>query len=1147
MKLAKIKGFYPYLMLVFFNTFIDLGHKILIQDTLYQTSTSSTYTIFSAIINALILLPYIFLFTPSGFIADKFPKKKVLQYTAAVAIPLLVLVTWCYYQGYFWGAFLLTLLLAVQSALNSPAKYGYIKESFGKEFLSQANAIVQTLIIIAILGATFVFTYLFSSYMHAAGLQHTTDKAALLKAFAPAGFLLIAFSILETIMTFRLIHTQAVDANSQYDPIKYIKGQYVKGYLNKTIHPSIIFHCIIGLSIFWSINQVLLASYGAFLKDHLGDVSILFAQGSMAVGGIGILLGALYAGKVSKGFVETGLIPIASIGITICLLFLPMLANSFLIVLLFLVYGFFGGMLIVPLNALIQFNAPRQEMGKILSANNFIQTCFMLSFLICTVTFSALGMRSEVLLYGLFLIAFFMAIYAICRLPQSLLRYLLYLISSRFYHLSVHDLENLPSSGGVLLLGNHVSFIDWAILQIACPRPIRFVMERSVYETWYLNWILKKFKVIPIAKGASSKALAEINQSLNQGEVVALFPEGRLTKNGQMGTFQSGFERSAVNAQAVIVPFYIHGLWGSKFSHAKKSKIRNPNDRPVSVIYGKAMEITSTADMVKQKVAQLSIKSWKYHIKDMGSLQSQWLWQMKKEPSSIAIIEDNGKEITNLQLLSVVLIFSRKIKRFLKGQQHVGILLPTTPAGVIANLSVLTLGKVIINLNFTMGESSIKAAIDQASIHTIITSHQFLTKLESRGLNTQSLLSSTQVLYVEDDLPPPKPVIVRTLLLAKILPASWLHLFFFKQVEVNSTAAILFSSGSEGAPKGVKLTHANLLSNINQVATVIGTQPSDIMMNSLPLFHAFGLTITNLMPLLRGITFICYPDPTNAMATAKLICKHKVTIFCSTSSLLGLYVRNGSIHPEMLDSLRMVVAGAEKLSLSIYKEFKEKFNLEIYEGYGATEVAPVASCNLPNVISTNDWHVQKSYKIGSVGLPLPGCVFRVVDPLTLEDLPTGEEGLVLVGGTQVMEGYLNLPEKTKDVLILDDDYTWYKTGDKGRLDKDGFLTIVDRYSRFAKIAGELISLSQVEKYWQDPFKVEDIEIMAVSLPDSKKGEQLGLVYSGPLSEAHLKTQLMSSNIPKIMLPKHIRQVLELPKLGNGKRDYLAAKQLLVDG
>ena len=1146
MKLHNIKGFWPYIMLVFFNTFIDLGHKILIQDTLYQTASGSNYTVLSSIINALILLPYILLFTPSGFISDKFPKATVLKITAAAAIPLTVMVTWCYYQGYFWGAFSMTFLLAVQSALNSPAKYGYIKELFGKEQLSQMNAVVQTLTILAILGATFAFTSIFSSLIQAAGLQLSADNGLLLKAFAPAGFLLIAFSIFETTMAFRLVKNEAADPASQYEPAKYFQGYYLKSYLNKTRHPKVIFTCIIGLSVFWAINQVLLASYGAFLKEHVGNVSVMFAQGSLAMAGIGILLGALYAGKASKGFIETGLIPVAAIGITAGLFILPHLSGATAIVLLFLAYGFFGGMLIVPLNALIQFNSARNETGKVQSANNFLQNCFMLGFLGMTVLFGLYQVDSLVLLYGLFVIALAGAIYTLVTLPQSLVRYGLYLVASRFYRLSVYQLDNLPSSGGVLLLGNHVSFIDWAVVQIACPRPIRFVMEKAIYERWYLTWIFKQFNVIPISRGASQDALAEINRALNAGEVVALFPEGRLSKNGQMGIFRSGFERSAVNAEAVIIPFYIHGLWGSKTSYASRDwKPSAPSgaQRRVSVVYGAAMPIDSNAQAVRQAVRKLSISAWNHAVNDMKTIPAEWLRTAKHKPKATAIIQEDGKTVSSRQLLASVLFLRSKLKARLKHQERVGILLPSGTGGILANLSLLCLGKTVVNLNPMLDQETLESALKQAGITTILSSRLFLQKLDARAVGLQNALAASTLINLEDELPASsRRSILAWMVLSTVSPAWLLQKLFIKSASVRDTAVILFSSGSEGQPKGVELSHANIISNINQVSSVLGLEDSDVMLNALPLFHAFGLTITSLLPLLKGIPMLCCADPTKTLAIAKLIARYKVTLCCSTSSLLGLYARNPAIHPKMLASLRRVIAGAEKLSPTVYKEFKEKFNQEIFEGYGATEVAPVASCNLPDVLSTDDWHVHKANKAGTVGLPLPGCAFRIVDPVTLEDLPIGEDGLILIGGIQVMKGYLGMPEKVREVLIQEGDYTWYKTGDKGHLDEDGFLTLVDRYSRFAKIGGEMVSLGHLEQEWQRLANEESVEIMALALPDDKKGEQLALLYqSAQLAEDDLKARLLDSTLPRLMLPRHIKQVAELPRLGNGKRDYQSAR------
>lgn len=1149
MKLTKIQGFYPYLLVVFFNTFVDLGHKILIQDILYQTTSGSIYTIFSSIINALILLPYIFLFTPSGFIADKYAKAKVLKITAAVAVPLTLIITWFYFQGFFWGAFAITFLLAIQSAINSPAKYGYIKEMFGKENIAQANALVQTLTIIAILSGTFCFTLIFSHYINLTGLINSQDKSLLLKALAPAGFILIFCSIIETLMTLRLPQKAAVDPYSNYQLSSYARGQYLKPYLAKAHSNKLIMTCIFGLATFWAINQVLLASYGAFLKDHIEGVSVVFAQGSLAMAGLGILFGALYAGRVSKGFVETGLIPVAAVGMTLGLFLMPLSTNKIEIAALFLGYGFFGGMLIVPLNALIQFNATESDLGKILSANNFVQNCFMIGFLFLTVVLSFIGVKSQTLIFSLFAISLMGAIYAFIALPQSLIRYILYVVVSKFYSISVYQLNNLPSTGGVLLLGNHVSFIDWAVLQISSPRPIRFVMERAIYEKWYLNWLLKQFDIIPIARGASKEALHEVHSALNKGEVVAIFPEGRLSRNGQLGHFHSGFERAASNAKAVIIPFYIYGLWGAKTSYAPDhyKQLSKMKSRKLAVIYGNALDINAKAIEVKQQLRELSIKAWKCVTNDLNSLSLEWLYQAKRQGNSLALIDSNGSSFSSHKLMATVMYFRKKLAPKLKSQQNIGIILPSSAGGAIANMSLLCDGKTIVNLNYTSGKNAIRSAIDQAQIKTIITSRLFIEKLQDKGIDLNKITHKTTLIYLEDYRnTAAKLDIARNLLLVKLLPAAILRLLFIKKTDVNSTAAILFSSGSEGQPKGIELTHRNILSNIKQITSVLSVQEKDVMLNALPLFHAFGLTATTLLPLVQGMPMVSYPDPTNTLAIAQLIYRHQITMFCATSTFLGMYARNAKIHPLMLSSLRLVIAGAEKLSPIVAEDFKKKFNLEIYEGYGATEVAPVASSNLPDVLSPDDWHIYQSNKPGTVGMALPGSAFRVVDPITLENLPTGEEGLILIGGTQVMHGYLGDAEKTNSVLIKNGDLTWYKTGDKGRLDEDGYLTIVDRYSRFAKIAGEMVSLGLVEQQVCNLVNDPEMEVMAISVPDLRKGEAIVLFYNANLTSKELMDKLALSSIPRLMLPAKLIYLEELPKLGNGKKDYHGAKELIME-
>ena len=378
----------------------------------------------------------------------------------------------------------------------------------------------------------------------------------------------------------------------------------------------------------------------------------------------------------------------------------------------------------------------------------------------------------------------------------------------------------------------------------------------------------------------------------------------------------------------------------------------------------------------------------------------------------------------------------------------------------------------------------------------------------------------------------------------RILPAALLRQLFVSKTSLQQPAAILFSSGSEGDPKGVLLSHQNIMGNIKQVSDVLDTRQDDRVMATLPLFHAFGLTVTGLMPLIEGIPAICHPDPTDVLNIAKGIAKHKATIFCGTSTFLRLFNRNNKIHPLMLDSLRIVVAGAEKLNSEVRDAFQLKFNKTIYEGYGTTETTPVASVNIPDRIDSTDWRVQKGSQSGTVGLPLPGSSFRIVDPQTFETLPCGEDGLILIGGTQVMLGYLNDLDKTNEAVLQLDGQRWYSSGDKGHLDADGFLTIVDRYSRFAKIGGEMISLGAIETEISSNLD-EEVEILATTIPDSKKGEKVVLLFNDGISEEALKSHIQQTELNPLMRPAALVAVNEIPKLGSGKSDFRQAKQIAL--
>jgi len=1147
-KLRQLRGALPYFLIVFLNAFVDLGHKITIQNTVFKVYDGDTQVVLTAIVNGLILLPFILLFSPAGFIADKYPKSRVIRSAAWVAVGLTSAITYCYYQGWFIAAFAMTFLLAMQSAFYSPAKYGYIKSLFGKDNLGQANGHVQAITITAILFGTFAFSILFESWFPA----HVNDPASILKAIAPIGWLLVINSLFELILSYRLPKLEPVDKQAKFNWAEYLKGRMASQNLKSVINRDVIRLSIIGLAVFWSVGQVLLAAFPAFAKETIGVTNTIIIQGILAACGVGIAIGSMLAARWSRHHIETGLIPVGAIGITIGLFLIPHLDSTTSHTINYLFIGIMGGLFIVPLNSLIQFYAREHELGNVLAANNLFQNLSMMSFLIATASFALLGLSSKSLLIATSFITLIGTTYTVYKLPQSLVRFVLGLVVSRFYRVNVQNLHNLPEQGGVLLLGNHISWVDWAIIQIACPRPIRFVMIKNIYERWYLKWFFQMFGIVPIESGASSrKSLERVAELLNRGQVVCLFPEGSISRTGHLAEFRRGYERTCAQANddVVILPFYLRGLWGSQFSRSSaklKSNRSNGLSSDIIVAFGEPLSKDTTADVLKSRVLDLSISSWQEYSQNLPTLPHAWIDSVKDMGNRMSIADTLSDPISANQALTAAIAFSKRIRKF-SPEQNIGLLLPTSTAGVLANMATLLCGKTVINLNFTASQESLSAALKEADIKTIYTSKRFLKKLTKKGVDLSLLLAQVRVIYMEElKSGISKSEMLRTWLTVRLLPASWLKRLYCEATEAEQSAAILFSSGSEGTPKGVMLSHRNIMANLKQVSDVLNTEERDVVMASLPLFHAFGLTVTQFMPLIEGLPLVCHADPTDALGTAKAIARYQVTLLCGTSTFFRLYTRNAKIHPLMLSSLRLVVAGAEKLNPDVRDAFKLKFNKDILEGYGATETTPVAGVNLPDALDYTDWKVQIGNKTGTVGMPLPGSNFKIVDPDNFEELATGEAGMILIGGAQVMKGYLNNPEKTASVIKQIDGQRWYITGDKGHLDTDGFLTIVDRYSRFAKLGGEMVSLSAVEDAVRLALHDSDTELVAVNLPDTKKGEKIVLLSASPVEPDSVRQAMLVHGYNPLMIPSEYYQINEIPKLGAGKTDFKKAKTLAVE-
>lgn len=1130
----KIKGTVRYFISIFAITFVQIGVFIYTQKVIAGTANDQVFLWESLILQGLFLLPYIFMIVPASYFSNKFSKQKVLAFSSLFMTLAMIAMAVCTTVGFPKTAYWLTLALAAGFAIHSPAKYGILKEMFGTARLSYANAFLQLVSIAALIAASWAMTFGVNWATRTfSDLPSLTDFLSKSIAFP---WILTGFSVLATVMSF------VIPKIGHEDP--FLKMRSAKRTITSTWSNKNVRATIIGLSMFWAMAQVFVLVF----QDSSGVESLSVLKNSLVHTFIGLTIGSFIAAKVSENFIETGLIPLGVLGASFSILLIPFTVNPIVLAILFGLVGLFGGLLLVPLNALLQFNTRPNTSGRIIAVSNMVQAIVLALFLLVhALLLYYTKMTPHHLFMGLgliFLVGFTWSIY---NMPQALLRSLLKLVFSR-YKMHVLGVENIPNDGPVLLVGNHHSFIDWAILQMASPRPLRIASNKDHFEKWYLRAILKRLGMIRISSRDPSPALKQINEALLNGEAVVIFPTGEVSKAPHIVPFTLDFSDAVKDTNAIIVPFYIQGMWGSRYSYSGSDMYDVTTPRAVTMAFGKPIPADTPANEIRTIVRNVSIDAWAYGISFRKPIAASWLRTCKKVVrSGPSIYNPDGGHLSGYKLLCAVLAFSRQLKKIVGKEQNVGIMLPPSPAGVIVNMALWMLGKTNVNLNYTSAPDIVANCIRQADIKTVITSSQFIEKLQNRG-NDYSTMGGAEcnVVFAEDiQSQISKGSLLYYLVLGFVLPTFVIEFFFMKRVKLSDIATIMFSSGSEGTPKGVMLSHSNLIGNIQQTSCILNVCRGDVMLCELPLFHSFGLTVTTLLNLIEGCPIVTIADPTDVKTMARACAEFRVTAFVGTPTFLRAFVVNRLVHPMVFKYLRIIIAGAESLRPELQEAFRMKFGKEIFEGYGCTETTPVASVNTENMLLNDFLTMQINNKPGSVGMALPGTRFRIVDPDTNEELPVGEAGMILIGGCQVMVGYLKDPEKTAQALIEIDGKRWYRTGDKGYLDEDGFLTIVDRYSRFAKIGGEMVSLGAVEMRIQDTQVLKGFDYAVTSIKDAVKGERLVLLFEGEKDPATILQELRQSGIPPLMIPSQAFVVEHLPKLGTGKMNLKLLKEIAI--
>jgi len=725
---------------------------------------------------------------------------------------------------------------------------------------------------------------------------------------------------------------------------------------------------------------------------------------------------------------------------------------------------------------------------------------------------------------------------------EPFLRGLGRLLSSWIYRVRKLGIENLPKEGGVLLLPNHLTWIDAIILQVACPRPIRFVLYEPIYRNPWLHPIFESLQAIPISAGRAKDSIRAAVAKLNEGEVVCIFPEGELSRNGMLMRLKKGFELIARQADVPVVPVWLDQLWGSIFSfRGGKFFLKWPEHfpYPVTVAFGPSIPAKDAQiDLVRQRLLELGAECFSHRPDLKNHLGRASVYGLKRKFNKELIIDGmDGSSTSAGKVLAAALTFADYIKKEAPDSKRIAVVLPPGRGAVIANLAIMLAGRVPVNLNFTAGKTALEASINSGDIDIAITAALVEKRLENFPW-------PPKMWYLEKILPDLKKKIVRNFILAKLLPASAIvALWKIPKVGDTKEGVLLFTSGSSGEPKGVVLSHRNILANVSQFSEMLNLGDQDAILACLPFFHSFGCTVTLWFPLVEAMRIVSYPSPLDVKKNAELIEKHRVTVLLSTPTFLRGYLRKAE--PAQMNSLKLVIVGAEKLPRELAESFHARFGLTIMEGYGLTETAPVVSVNLPDPpASRPDDSPQPAYRPGSVGKPAPGVAIQIRHPDTDETLSIHESGMLWIRGSNVFCGYLNQAKKSAEVIVDG----WFKTGDLGRMDDDGFLFIEGRISRFSKIGGEMVPHETVENHILQVLGITDGErpLIVMGVPDEAKGEALVVLSTIDVDLPALRKLLADAGVANLWIPKTVRRIEAIPLLGSGKVDLKECKTMALE-
>ncbi|MDB2682807.1 acyl-[ACP]--phospholipid O-acyltransferase [Alphaproteobacteria bacterium] len=1127
--LLRDRRFLPLFVTQFLGAFHDnLFQKALVTMLLYgaMVNTDMDPKLLVTYAMGALILPFVLFSAMGGQLADKYRKDKVIRVIKLAEIGIAFISIAAIFSGSVWLCFAAIFALGTQSAFFGPSKYSILPDHLKKDELIGGNALINTGTFLAILFGTIAGTNLVL-------MDHGQ---------AIVGAMMLSAAVLGYVASRSIPKTPAkapnlkIDWNPLTETLSILKTTFTQ--------KKIIRRSVLGVAWFYFLGGMFMSQLPNYTREALfADESVLTFF--FILFSFGVAIGGLLNNRLLRGRVEAVYAPLAILGITLFSIdiyyagghgvagggliglsaFLAEPWNWRIVLDVFMI-AVCGGLFVVPLNAIIQQFTEAKNRSRVIAGSAILDAIFVVASTVIAGVLISKGWEIRKIFFAFAVMNAFVAIYICKLLPDYLFKSFLQGVFKLFYKVEVRGLENYKKAGKrAVIVSNHVSLLDPPLLAAFLPGKPMFAVNSRVAE-WPLVKMFRNIVNLFPLDPTNPYSLKGLIKEVQKDKHCVIFPEGRLTETGALMKVYDGPGMIADKADAMILPVRLDGVQHTPFARLKgKVPLRNFPKITITILPPRKFEIDpEIKGRARRAAAGRKLYDLMEEMMFLTGDREQTLYQALLQArhvngDDIVIAEDaEFKPLKLKKLIQGSIVLGRKFANISDKGENVGVLLPNSVGAVVTFFALQAFGRVPAMLNFSAGPKSVCSAINTAKVKTVLTSRRFV-KLGRLDDLIAEIGKSSEIVYLEDIR---KDIGTFDKLRVAITSPTRLHRR--QKIKADDAAVVLFTSGSEGEPKGVVLSHTNLMSNIVQLSSRVDFNAQDIVFNCLPMFHSFGLTGGTLLPILSGVKTFLYPSPLHYRIVPELVYSSNATIMFGTDTFLSGYGRMAS--PYDFYRMRYIFAGAEKVKDETRQLYMQRFGVRVLEGYGATETAPVIAVNSP-----------MHQKPGTVGRLLSGIDYK------LEDVPGVEEGgRLFVKGPNVMLGYY-LSDKPGN--LKPPKGGWHDTGDIVDLDDEGYVRILGRAKRFAKIAGEMVSLGSAETMVQGVYK--EAEHAVVSVPDARKGEQLILVTTQKKAvKSELSKYAAAQGITELAVPKTIIEVDKMPLLGTGKIDYNGVQELVEE-